>query len=45
MVTQNQVFACAANLHAERKRVTVRAVRAALYRGGSFGDIAPFVRE
>lgn len=43
MVNRNEVVAVADRLHAAGERVSVRAVREGLRRGGSFGDVGPLV--
>ncbi|WP_419953464.1 DNA-binding protein [Methylobacterium sp.] len=45
MVNRNEVVAIADRLHAAGKRVSVRAVREGLRRGGSFGDVGPMVAD
>lgn len=43
MVNRNEVKAVADRLQADGQRVSVRAVRDGLRRGGSFGDVGPLV--
>jgi hypothetical protein len=45
MVNRNEVVAIADRLHAAGERVSVRAVREGLRRGGSFGDVGPMVAD